>query len=417
MVSAGQEHGPHVWKWQNHHMPLPKPPLEESGQLLQAIWGITVATLKWPTFAELDSRWDSEYETDVADILRDLPEGFVCGFDRRMPAQDTTAIGLTVAGAAVFQDTLAQEALLIFLDFLRVATGVQKGWQPPTGNPGARPSLTDTEYVNQAKGLPAAGRRDLLQLLFLLLRNETSIWSGLSGPDAEGHWQVTFDRRIRAFRGVTDLDDYWDRRHKPWESHPESPTTAIQETVGDEQGGNVTEIPQHTPKFLTPTSAGSPMSAASTAHPSPNAPIFIVHGSDTTRAQLVARAVEKATGRDAIILREQAHGGRTLIEKFEAHAQEASYAIVLLTADDEGGRNNETSRHPRARQNVIFEMGYFYGLIGRSRVSVLLDPSVEQPSDMNGIAYINFDDDDRWKRELFREIQNSGFSIAWDRIP
>jgi hypothetical protein len=89
-----------------------------------------------------------------------------------------------------------------------------------------------------------------------------------------------------------------------------------------------------------------------------DAPVFIVHGRDTNRAQLVARAVERAAGREVIILREQASGGRTLIEKFEDHAQEASYAIVLITADDLGGPKDGPSQ-PRGRQNVIFEMDIF----------------------------------------------------------
>jgi predicted nucleotide-binding protein len=141
------------------------------------------------------------------------------------------------------------------------------------------------------------------------------------------------------------------------------------------------------------------------------APIFIVHGSDTLRAESVAHTVGRATGRETIILRDQPSGGRTLIEKFEHHAAEVSYAIIVLTADDRGGRKDEDDTRPRGRQNVIFEMGYFYGLIGRDRVSVLLQPGVEEPSDMNGIVYIAFDDNGPWKTELFRELRHAGFNI------
>jgi len=216
-------------------MLLPVPPSGESRELLQAIWAFAVANHKWPTFAQLDSGWDSGHDTDVADVLRDLPEGFVYGFDRRIPAQDSTVISLTVAGVAACPDTLARETLEIFLDFLRVATSIQKGWQPPADNPDARPSLTDADYVREATVVPAAGRRDLLQLLFLLLHNETSAWSGLAGPDAEGHWRVTLDRRIRAFRGVTDLNEYWTRRHKPWESRSDPTTPAPREATRDDE--------------------------------------------------------------------------------------------------------------------------------------------------------------------------------------
>jgi Predicted nucleotide-binding protein containing TIR-like domain len=144
-----------------------------------------------------------------------------------------------------------------------------------------------------------------------------------------------------------------------------------------------------------------------------DAPIFIVHGSDTVRAESVAHTVTSATGRKAIMLREQPNLGRTLIEKFERHAAEVPYAIIVLTADDKGSRADDTESRPRGRQNVIFEVGYFYGRIGRDHVSVLLQAGVEKPSDMDGIAYITFDDNGAWKTELFRELGHAGFDISW----
>ncbi len=148
-------------------------------------------------------------------------------------------------------------------------------------------------------------------------------------------------------------------------------------------------------------------SASGTARPPNDGPIFIVHGSDTLRAERVARTVKEATGRQTIILREQASLGRTLIEKFEHNAAKVSYAIVVLTPDDEGGRKDQGVYRPRGRQNVILEMGYFYGILGRSRVCVLVHPDVERPSDIDGIVYISFDDSGAWKTELFRELEHA----------
>ena len=141
------------------------------------------------------------------------------------------------------------------------------------------------------------------------------------------------------------------------------------------------------------------------------APIFIVHGRDTLRAESVAHTVSTATGRKTIILRDQPNEGRVLIEKIERHAAPASYAIIVMTPDDHGSRADETGTRPRARQNVIFEMGYFCGLIGRRNVCVLVRPGVEKPSDMDGVVYITFDDDRAWKTELLRELRHAGFSI------
>jgi predicted nucleotide-binding protein len=162
-----------------------------------------------------------------------------------------------------------------------------------------------------------------------------------------------------------------------------------------------------------PIWAAEPDSTTSgrTGRISPDAPIFIVHGRDTLRAESVAHTVATATGRRTIILRDEANLGQTLIEKFEKHAAEVSYAVIILTPDDHGALAGQVSTQPRGRQNVIFEMGYFYGLIGRRNVSVLICPGVDKPSDMDGIAYITFDDGRAWKTELLRELQYAGIDV------
>jgi predicted nucleotide-binding protein len=130
--------------------------------------------------------------------------------------------------------------------------------------------------------------------------------------------------------------------------------------------------------------------------------IFIVHGQNEAIREAVARTLEKA-GREVVILHEQANKGRTLIEKFEQHAATAGSAVILLTADDVGGPEGKDLR-PRARQNVVFEMGFFYGRLGRERVAVLYEPTVEKPSDIDGIVYIPLDQAGAWKTALLAEF-------------
>lgn len=151
----------------------------------------------------------------------------------------------------------------------------------------------------------------------------------------------------------------------------------------------------------TPDPAGS--------SPDESAPVFIVHGHDVDRAEVVARVVERNTGREAIILHEQPDAGRTIIEKFEDHGAAAVYAVVLLTPDDHGGPIDGESM-PRGRQNVVFEMGYFFGSIGRARVCVLHDPSVELPSDVHGLLYVPFDPAGAWKAKLLTEMAHAGIT-------
>ena len=145
-------------------------------------------------------------------------------------------------------------------------------------------------------------------------------------------------------------------------------------------------------------------------------PIFVVHGHDHGLLHGAVRVLERATGRDVVVLHEQASAGRTLIEKFETHAGVAGYAVVLLTADDKGGVATNELR-ARARQNVIFELGFFFGRLGRDRVAVLLEPGVEQPSDIAGLVYIPVDPSGSWKYALARELQAGGIPVKYERIP
>ena len=117
--------------------------------------------------------------------------------------------------------------------------------------------------------------------------------------------------------------------------------------------------------------------------------IFIVHGRDDGKKEKVARFIKDLTGRDPIILHEQASSGATLIEKLERYAETAAFAVVIATGDDLGrvaGDDNAVEQ-PRARQNVILELGYFIALLGRHNVVLLLEPGVERPSDTDGIVY------------------------------
>ena len=141
--------------------------------------------------------------------------------------------------------------------------------------------------------------------------------------------------------------------------------------------------------------------------------IFLVHGRDVAVRETVARFLENAGMEKVVILHEQANRGQTLIEKFEKHAATAKYAVVLLTGDDEGGAKGEP-RQPRARQNVVFELGFFFGKLGRDHVAVLYEPTVERPSDVDGLAYISLATN--WQQELVRDLRDAGLDFSMDRV-
>lgn len=148
--------------------------------------------------------------------------------------------------------------------------------------------------------------------------------------------------------------------------------------------------------------------------PMSNKKVFIVHGHDENTLNKVARLIEKL-GLEAIILHEQANRGRTIVEKIEANS-DVGFAIVLLTPDDIGKAHAADEFLPRARQNVILELGYFMGKIGRERVCALKTDDLEIPSDYIGVVWTNLDSAGAWKFLLAKELKEVGYDIDISKL-
>ena len=95
----------------------------------------------------------------------------------------------------------------------------------------------------------------------------------------------------------------------------------------------------------------------------------------------------------------------------------ASVGIGLryVRSDDLGGED-EYHLAPRARQNVIFELGYFIARLGRERVAALKQDSVEVPSDFSGVVYLTYDSSKAWRQDLAQELEAAGFEIDWNKV-
>ncbi len=139
--------------------------------------------------------------------------------------------------------------------------------------------------------------------------------------------------------------------------------------------------------------------------------VFIVHGRDDSAKEKCARFLGKLQ-LQVVILHEQPNKGRTIIEKFE-EAADVGFAVVILTPDDLGGIATEPtdSYKPRARQNVIFELGFFLGQLGRNRVCALCGDQVEIPSDYNGVLYLPMDEGGGWQLKLAGELRAAGLPV------
>ncbi len=146
--------------------------------------------------------------------------------------------------------------------------------------------------------------------------------------------------------------------------------------------------------------------------------VFVVHGHDEEMKQSVARTLEKLE-LTAIILHEQPNKGRTTIEKFSDYS-DVGFAIVLLSPDDIGYERVDKIENAksRARQNVVFELGYFIGKLGRENVLALYKPDekFEMPTDYSGVLYVPYELNGRWKFDLIKELKACGYSVDANKL-
>jgi predicted nucleotide-binding protein len=178
------------------------------------------------------------------------------------------------------------------------------------------------------------------------------------------------------------------------------PAAAAKQSVSPRVEAQAQPIPGKAIKLSEVIAATRPVNTLSRPR------IFIVHGHDDELLAQVARFIEKM-GMEAVILHEQPNSGHTIISKFKQHAGHVDYAVVLMTPDDVGRAKAEKKNRPRARQNVIFELGFFFTQLDTGRVAAFVKGNVETPSDFDGVLYISADAAD-WKVKLIREFQAAG---------
>jgi predicted nucleotide-binding protein len=175
--------------------------------------------------------------------------------------------------------------------------------------------------------------------------------------------------------------------------------------------GSLTQV---TDRFITGPPGGAKVAEPVVTGDS----IFLVHGHDKAMREEVARFLGRVLDRPniVVILGEKANQGTTLIEKLEQAATTSGYAVVLLTGDDEGHNVGSSETELRARQNVVFELGFFFGKLGRRQVSVLYDQGVTVPSDVGGLVYIPLDEAGGWMIQLARELKSAGYDADMNRL-
>jgi len=157
--------------------------------------------------------------------------------------------------------------------------------------------------------------------------------------------------------------------------------------------------------------------------------VFVVHGRDLGAKEEVARFLEKL-GLSTVVIAERGRGTETLVESIERGASAADFAVVVLTPDDLGiakknfdGAKTDAAKvallKPRARQNVVFELGYLMGVLGRARVCALRKGGLElfsELSDMHGVFCPEMDVGGGWKNKIAQALKIAGFDVDMNRL-
>ena len=143
----------------------------------------------------------------------------------------------------------------------------------------------------------------------------------------------------------------------------------------------------------------------------PKPAVFIVHSRNDAAVHELAAVLRKMST-TPLLLHDSPNRGRSVVESLAASVALVSFAVVLFPADDvvEG----KAGVLARARQNVIFELGYLVGRLGRERVCVLAEPGVELPSEYSGVIFYMKDTAGAWKRKLANELSLAGIDSDID---
>jgi len=137
-------------------------------------------------------------------------------------------------------------------------------------------------------------------------------------------------------------------------------------------------------------------------------PVFIAHGRDTGKLDELTKFLRNFCKFEATVFSENFKPGDNVFSKFEELARESGYAIVLYTGCDKGGLTGDdpADYKQRARQNVVFELGYLVAKLGADKVCILLEAGTEIPSNASGLHYLEYSGD--WKMDLLAHMEHTG---------
>ena len=122
-------------------------------------------------------------------------------------------------------------------------------------------------------------------------------------------------------------------------------------------------------------------------------PIMLIHGHDReARLALENYFFRRLPHVAPVAMIQESDAASTLPEKFETLAERVRGAVAILTPDDLAISVSAGIGGLRPRQNVVVELGWFWGRLGRERCLLLTRGVLELPSDLQGVDVHTFSD-------------------------
>ena len=112
--------------------------------------------------------------------------------------------------------------------------------------------------------------------------------------------------------------------------------------------------------------------------------VFIGHGGSPLWARLQL-FLENDLGLETVTYESESRAGEAIGPVLEKMLEQATFAVLILTAEDETAEGGK-----RARQNVVHEAGLFQGRLGFRKAVLLVQEGLEEFTNVAGLQYIPF---------------------------
>lgn len=133
--------------------------------------------------------------------------------------------------------------------------------------------------------------------------------------------------------------------------------------------------------------------------------IFIGHGHSNLWKEVALYLKDELNLSCVNYFEKESHTGQFIGDALRTFQNETTFAIIVMTAEDETKDNTM-----RTRQNVIHETGFFQGKLGFEKVAILKQEGVETFSNIDGLQYIPFSENniDQTFHKLQKMLKREG---------